>query len=205
MLGLTAHEALLPERDRRWRGERELGIIAGTVPVGFGRFMGPFEAPSDGTVLVEETLYRERSSISACARRTPAWCIRPSSRVRSRHFCARGASRPKIRGRSNPIAGDGTSPNHGSRGPKIAGVEGCSARRKVGPNRSPSLYSLSRLSSVMIWALACRRAMNSRVGSNRALIRIAATLPSPFIVARVNRSPSGRRTFHRPDRVAVSG
>jgi pimeloyl-ACP methyl ester carboxylesterase len=55
MLGLTAHEALLPERDRQWRGERELGIIAGTVPVGFGRFMGPFNAPSDGTVLVEET------------------------------------------------------------------------------------------------------------------------------------------------------
>jgi pimeloyl-ACP methyl ester carboxylesterase len=55
MLGLTAHEALLPERDRQWRGERELGIIAGTVPVGFGRFMGPYNAPSDGTVLVEET------------------------------------------------------------------------------------------------------------------------------------------------------
>ena len=55
MLGLTAHEALLTERDRQWRGERELGIIAGTVPVGFGRFMGSFDAPSDGTVLVEET------------------------------------------------------------------------------------------------------------------------------------------------------
>jgi pimeloyl-ACP methyl ester carboxylesterase len=55
MLGRTAEDALLPERDRRWRGERELGIIAGTVPVGFGRFMGPFDAPSDGTVLVEET------------------------------------------------------------------------------------------------------------------------------------------------------
>ena len=55
MLGLTAHEALLPERDRQWRGERELGIIAGTLPLGFGRLMGPFAAPSDGTVLVEET------------------------------------------------------------------------------------------------------------------------------------------------------
>lgn len=55
MLGLTAHEALLPECDRQWRSERELGIIAGTVPLGFGRLMGPFDAPSDGTVLVEET------------------------------------------------------------------------------------------------------------------------------------------------------
>jgi pimeloyl-ACP methyl ester carboxylesterase len=55
MLGLTAHEALLPERDRQWRGERELGIIAGSLPVGLGRFVGSFGAPSDGTVLVEET------------------------------------------------------------------------------------------------------------------------------------------------------
>jgi pimeloyl-ACP methyl ester carboxylesterase len=55
MLGLTAHEVLLPYRDRQWGGTRDLGIIAGTVPLGLGRFMGPFEAPSDGTVLVEET------------------------------------------------------------------------------------------------------------------------------------------------------
>ncbi len=55
MLGRTAHDALLPDRDRRWSGDRELGIIAGTVPVGFGRFMGPFNAPGDGTVLVQET------------------------------------------------------------------------------------------------------------------------------------------------------
>jgi pimeloyl-ACP methyl ester carboxylesterase len=55
ILGRTAHEALLPERHRRWCGARELGIIAGTSPVGFGRFLGSFDAPSDGTVLVEET------------------------------------------------------------------------------------------------------------------------------------------------------
>jgi pimeloyl-ACP methyl ester carboxylesterase len=55
MLGLTAYDALLPKRDRQWRGERELGIIAGTLPVGFGRFVGFFDGPSDGTVLVEET------------------------------------------------------------------------------------------------------------------------------------------------------
>lgn len=55
MLGRTAHQALIPERDRRWEGARELGIIAGTVPVGLGRFMGRFDAPSDGTVLVAET------------------------------------------------------------------------------------------------------------------------------------------------------
>ncbi|HTV95717.1 MAG TPA: alpha/beta fold hydrolase [Steroidobacteraceae bacterium] len=55
ILGRTAQELLLPERDRRWHGVRELGVIAGNVPLGFGRFMGPFASPSDGTVLVEET------------------------------------------------------------------------------------------------------------------------------------------------------
>jgi hypothetical protein len=55
MLGLTAHQALLPERERQWRSTRELGIIAGTVPMGLGRFMGPFDSPSDGTVLLRET------------------------------------------------------------------------------------------------------------------------------------------------------
>jgi pimeloyl-ACP methyl ester carboxylesterase len=55
ILGLTAHEALLPERERQWIGCRELGIIAGTVPMGMGRFMGRFDSPSDGTVLVAET------------------------------------------------------------------------------------------------------------------------------------------------------
>jgi pimeloyl-ACP methyl ester carboxylesterase len=55
MLGLMAHEMLLTERDRQWRAERELGIIAGTVPLGLGRLMGPFDSPSDGTVLLAET------------------------------------------------------------------------------------------------------------------------------------------------------
>jgi len=55
ILGLTGSEALLPERDRKWLGGREVGIIAGTAPLGFGRFLGPFDSPSDGTVLVAET------------------------------------------------------------------------------------------------------------------------------------------------------
>ncbi len=55
VLGLTAHEVLLTPRERSWRGARDLGVIAGNLPVGFGRFMGPFAAASDGTVLVEET------------------------------------------------------------------------------------------------------------------------------------------------------
>jgi pimeloyl-ACP methyl ester carboxylesterase len=55
LLGLTAQEVLLAERGRRWMGGRELGVIAGNLPVGLGRLTGPFASPSDGTVLVEET------------------------------------------------------------------------------------------------------------------------------------------------------
>jgi pimeloyl-ACP methyl ester carboxylesterase len=55
IIGLTAHEALLPERERQWRGERELGVIAGSLPRGFGRLLTSFDEPSDGTVRVAET------------------------------------------------------------------------------------------------------------------------------------------------------
>jgi pimeloyl-ACP methyl ester carboxylesterase len=55
IIGLTAHDALLPQRERRWPGSRELGVIAGNRPLGFGRLLGPFDEPSDGTVLVAET------------------------------------------------------------------------------------------------------------------------------------------------------
>ena len=56
VLGLTAHEVLLPaRRSGAGLGARDLGVIAGSIPVGFGRFMGPFDSPSDGTVLVDET------------------------------------------------------------------------------------------------------------------------------------------------------
>jgi pimeloyl-ACP methyl ester carboxylesterase len=55
MIGLTAHQALLPQRERRWSGARDLGVIAGTLPLGFGRLLGPFDELSDGTVLVTET------------------------------------------------------------------------------------------------------------------------------------------------------
>ncbi len=55
ILGSTANEVLLAPRERRWIGARELGVIAGNLPVGFGRLAGPLRAPNDGTVLVEET------------------------------------------------------------------------------------------------------------------------------------------------------
>ena len=40
---------------RRWKGSRDLGVIAGNVSLGFGRLVAPLAVPNDGTVAVEET------------------------------------------------------------------------------------------------------------------------------------------------------
>ena len=55
MMGLTANEVLVAPRARRWGGARDLGVIAGSLPLGLGRLVGPLDGPNDGTVLVEET------------------------------------------------------------------------------------------------------------------------------------------------------
>jgi len=38
-----------------WSGERDLGVIAGTLNLGFGRLIGAVGNPGDGTVRLEET------------------------------------------------------------------------------------------------------------------------------------------------------
>lgn len=38
-----------------WQGQRELGSIAGTLPVGLGRVVPGLSTPNDGTVMVAET------------------------------------------------------------------------------------------------------------------------------------------------------
>jgi pimeloyl-ACP methyl ester carboxylesterase len=55
LLGRTAQDVLLAPRERRWRGERELGVIAGELGFGLGKILGPLDGPNDGTVLVAET------------------------------------------------------------------------------------------------------------------------------------------------------
>jgi pimeloyl-ACP methyl ester carboxylesterase len=55
ILGRGVHEELLIERQRRWTGQRELGVIAGSVGIGLGRLVGVYGAPSDGTIFVDET------------------------------------------------------------------------------------------------------------------------------------------------------
>jgi len=55
ILGHTAREVLLPRREPVWRDSRELGVIAGSLPLGFGGLVGPYDEPNDGTVMVAET------------------------------------------------------------------------------------------------------------------------------------------------------
>lgn len=39
----------------RWNGERDVGVVAGSLPIGLGRVIGGLQAPHDGTVGVDET------------------------------------------------------------------------------------------------------------------------------------------------------
>jgi len=55
ILGRGAREELLSDVERRWRGARALGVIAGNLSIGLGRLVGRHESPSDGTVFVDET------------------------------------------------------------------------------------------------------------------------------------------------------
>ena len=55
IMGRGVREELLTDHQRRWTGQRELGVIAGNVAIGLGRLVGVHGAPSDGTIFVEET------------------------------------------------------------------------------------------------------------------------------------------------------
>ena len=55
IMGLGVREELLTPRNRRWNGQRELGVIAGSLRLGLGRLVVRHGAPSDGTIFVDET------------------------------------------------------------------------------------------------------------------------------------------------------
>ena len=55
LMGRSVAEELLTPRQRRWRAERPLGIIAGSYSFGVGQFLAGFDEDSDGTVAVSET------------------------------------------------------------------------------------------------------------------------------------------------------
>jgi pimeloyl-ACP methyl ester carboxylesterase len=52
---MVTEELVTPCGAREWRCERELGLIAGTRPMGLGQFFTRFEEECDGTIGVSET------------------------------------------------------------------------------------------------------------------------------------------------------
>jgi pimeloyl-ACP methyl ester carboxylesterase len=52
---LVSDELVWPQDPREWRCPRELGLIAGTRPLGLGRFFARFDEDCDGTIGVSET------------------------------------------------------------------------------------------------------------------------------------------------------
>ncbi len=59
ILGKTVTAGVVDESAAKWAaqvtGWTEIGIVAGTVPVGLGRLVASFDAENDGTVAVAET------------------------------------------------------------------------------------------------------------------------------------------------------
>ena len=56
-LGRSIEHGLLGDRPK-WFRCRDLGVIAGTLPLGMGLLVGGLQSPHDGTVSVEETCLR---------------------------------------------------------------------------------------------------------------------------------------------------
>jgi pimeloyl-ACP methyl ester carboxylesterase len=56
ILGALAATELAQARERRWDGEREIGVIAGARSAGLGRLFADLPQPNDGTVCVDETV-----------------------------------------------------------------------------------------------------------------------------------------------------
>jgi pimeloyl-ACP methyl ester carboxylesterase len=52
---MVTDELVWPQDPRSWRCPRELGVIAGTRPLGLGRFFARFDEDCDGTIGVSET------------------------------------------------------------------------------------------------------------------------------------------------------
>jgi len=55
LMGEPVGEELLKEHARRWTHARELGVVAGTQPLGVGQLLADFDEDNDGTVAVSET------------------------------------------------------------------------------------------------------------------------------------------------------
>jgi pimeloyl-ACP methyl ester carboxylesterase len=76
-----------------WRAGVEVGSIAGRIPFGVGRLLGPFPEPNDGTVAVEETMIAGLSDhiVLPVSHVALLWSTRVAAQVA--HFLERGRFR----------------------------------------------------------------------------------------------------------------
>ncbi|MGQ0658869.1 MAG: esterase/lipase family protein [Chromatiales bacterium] len=73
-----------------WDGRRELGSIAGTLPVGLGRAIPGLPLPNDGTVAVEETRVEGMSDHVCLPVSHTGMMFAPSVAEQSAHFLRHG-------------------------------------------------------------------------------------------------------------------
>lgn len=55
LLGAAVHEECIDCARHEWQGQRDIGVIAGSMGMGLGRLFAHLDADHDGTVTVEET------------------------------------------------------------------------------------------------------------------------------------------------------
>jgi hypothetical protein len=61
IIGRSVPDAMINQTASDWAGQvaqqRDIGVIAGNVPLGFGRLVANFEEDNDGTIGVSETSF----------------------------------------------------------------------------------------------------------------------------------------------------
>jgi pimeloyl-ACP methyl ester carboxylesterase len=94
ILGRGVEEELLNARERRWNGQRELGVIAGNLSIGLGRLVGAAGAREFPSIWFFASVIRD----CRCRRRL---------RARARRFCVQGISHLDF-SRRDPNSSSGT-------------------------------------------------------------------------------------------------
>jgi hypothetical protein len=75
-----------------WKGEAEVGVVAGRSPHGLGMFFGHFDGGHDGTVAIAETQLPGLADHVVVDASHSGLLLSPRRRTRRWRSCARGAS-----------------------------------------------------------------------------------------------------------------
>lgn len=89
-IGKTLRQIMQDGGLREYCGDREVGVIAGTLSFGLGRLFGPLEEPNDGTVTVAETRLPGLSDHLEVAVTHTGLLLTPRVAAQTAHFLRRG-------------------------------------------------------------------------------------------------------------------